>query len=130
MPYKRTTEARDFVDALNARTVCAHCGKQPIEWHNPEHVELNRKNFRISSLVARHFPIDKIQAEIARCIPLCRSCHMKEDGRMRNLTPGATVVPPSPCVECGRVFKPLRRGFCGPCDRKRRQALKQQGASA
>lgn len=72
---------RAFVDEINTQTVCAHCGTQPIEWHNPEHVALNRQRFRICRMV-RGRSIAAIQAEMARCTPLCRRCHMAEDGRL------------------------------------------------
>lgn len=111
----RIARNRAFVDEINARTVCAHCGAQPIEWHNPEHVEQNRERFRIGHMVHRPRAIDAIAAELARCTPLCRRCHMREDGRMKNLQVGAKVVGPSPCVKCGRVYKPLRRGLCSRC---------------
>ncbi len=75
--------ARAFVKEVNARTVCAHCGAKKIEWHNPEHVELNRQSYRISRLVGTARSIEVIKAEMARCTPLCRRCHMKEDGRLK-----------------------------------------------
>lgn len=74
---------RAFVDAANARTVCAHCGAQPIEWHNPEHVLLGRQLMRISAMASTTRTTEAIQAEMDRCTPLCRRCHMVEDGRMK-----------------------------------------------
>jgi hypothetical protein len=32
-----------------------------------------------------HYSLKEIAAEIALCAPLCRACHMKEDGRLANL---------------------------------------------
>src|SRR4051794_17021373 len=49
---QKRAEARAFVTEINARTVCAHCGAQPIEWHNPEHVEQNRRHFQIGRMVS------------------------------------------------------------------------------
>src|SRR5689334_17544287 len=46
-PSKQSA-AKVFVAEVNSRTFCAHCGAQPVEWHNPEHVELKRENFRIN----------------------------------------------------------------------------------
>jgi hypothetical protein len=94
MPYKDRTAARAcqaavrernraYVAEVNDKTVCAHCGAQPIEWHNPEHVELNREAFRIGNMASTGRPIPSIQAEMGRCTPLCRLCHMIEDGRLR-----------------------------------------------
>lgn len=117
-PRKNRRElARDFVLTKNARTVCAHCGRQPIEWHNRDHVEQNREDFRISALVRRGATISDIQDEMERCTPLCRRCHMQEDGRLQNnLANGRLTKPPRFCSTCAeQVTKPLRRGLCGRC---------------
>lgn len=108
--------ARAFVDEMNARTVCAHCGAQPIEWHNPEHVELNRRHFRISQMVNLGRSVQAIQDEVRRCTPLCRRCHMIEDGRIRNLNRGRPAQSPKPCEACHRPSKPLRHGLCCRCE--------------
>ena len=110
-----------FIDELNARTICAHCGAQPIEWHNPEHVKLNRQGFRISSLVGAGISINLIEKELERCTPLCRRCHMEEDGRLPVFVAAGprSTQPPKPCGECGQPYKPLRRGLCRPCYRAR-----------
>lgn len=109
---------RAFVTETNARTFCAHCGAQPVEWHNPAHVA-GRQFRRVSSMIywAR---VEEIQSEMDQCTPLCRGCHMREDGRMSNLLVGAPVRPPKPCDDCARFAKPLRRGLCGRCYARRR----------
>lgn len=107
--------AQAFVDDVNARTRCAHCGDQPVEWHNPAHVIPGQKGYRISNMASGGRANHLIQAEMDRCIPLCRRCHMREDGRFQNLQVGAKVKPLSPCVECHREYKPLRRGLCHRC---------------
>lgn len=119
---KAKTLARALIVEVNARTVCAHCGKQPIEWHNPEHVELNRKHFRIGFLVAQGRSLKTIRAELERCTPLCRRCHMAEDGRLKKFVeaggsrfPVGFSTPLKPCTVCQREYKPLRRGLCMRC---------------
>ena len=53
---------------------------------------------------------------------LCRRCHMEEDGRLERFRENAlrnsekARKPPQPCVICGRLRKPLRRGRCGACN--------------
>lgn len=104
---------------MEAITVCAHCGGGPIEWHAEYHV--TKPNARVHSLAAQGASIARIEAELERCVPLCRSCHMKEDGRLAALhrnkprQKGVVLVGPRPCSECGRPFKPLRRGKCWTC---------------
>lgn len=49
---------------------------------------------------------------------LCRRCHMIEDGRLARLTlaaPHPGPQSPTPCLNCSRLFKPLRLGLCEPC---------------
>jgi hypothetical protein len=119
---ERRVVATLFVDAVNARTVCAHCGAQPVEWHREEHVA--KPNARISSLRTQGASLQRIRAEMDLCTPLCRPCHMIEDGRLdalRAAAPyqkGQTYVPPEPCIDCGRPFKPLRRGRCWSCSER------------
>lgn len=121
---------KKFVDEVNANILCAHCGAQPIEWHNPDHVNMNRQHFRISNMVVNGRAIAAIQAEMERCTPLCRRCHMAEDGRMKQFVAAAGgrkdgPQPPKPCVACAKEAKPLRRGLCRKCsERKRRESLK------
>lgn len=120
-----------YVENLRNETPCAHCGKSPIEYHHPDHPE--KENDRVSSLVAQSNPSrpspvkwSRIAEEIARCIPLCRSCHMKEDGRLETLLAsapykkGQIYVPPAPCLICAKVVKPLRRGLCWGCSEQHR----------
>jgi hypothetical protein len=128
MPSKPTMAAKTYVAEVNARTVCAHCGAQPIEWHNPDHVALNRQKFRINTMVTCGASTERIQAEMDACTPLCRRCHMKEDGRLRLFVEArgsrlekGTQLPSKPCAECHRLAKPLRRGLCAACDQRRRR---------
>lgn len=122
-------EAKAFVAKIRSETVCARCGRQPIEWHSEKHH--TTPHHRVSNMAMRGYPLDVIATEIARCEPLCRSCHMKSDGRAaaRNAALAAAarrnITPQLPCAECGRLYKPLRRGLCSTCyERKRWQTRK------
>src|ERR1700721_3215406 len=68
-----------YVVKKRARTRCAHCnapvtgkGKQPIIWHHPNDDGVNGQ--RVGDMVMQCAPVHKIDAEIARCVPLCGSC--------------------------------------------------------
>lgn len=104
---------------MNGRTVCERCGAPGIEWHREEHEQ--RPNARVSSLRTQGAPITRIQAEMDLCTPLCRSCHMAVDGRGERLhqaapyRKGQSYVDPKPCVNCGKLTKPTRRGRCNHC---------------
>lgn len=119
---------RAFVDEINARTVCAHCGAQPIEWHNPDHVALGLQRHRIGNMVGGGRTLLAIQEEMDHCTPLCRRCHLREDGRLEILKKHRGVsekMPSKPCSACGAMAKPLARQMCSKCyDRLWRPNLK------
>ena len=71
--------ARAFMVKVRATTKCQRCGRQPVDFHNPAHEA--RPSRRVARLAAMGYPIARIQAEIDASEPLCRRCHMKEDGR-------------------------------------------------
>ncbi len=116
--------ATKFVNKVNQQTLCQHCGTQPIEWHHADHPK--QPNARVSSLRTQGSSIRRIQQEMDRCTPLCRSCHMAEDGRTEALlasTPnqkGVVLVGLKPCIECEKPYKPLRKGRCWTCSEKYR----------
>ena len=111
--------ATEYVNNINNQTFCRVCGNQPIEWHRHEHEE--KPNSRVSSLRAQGVSVQRIQQEINLCIHLCRSCHMKEDGRLEALhknkpqQKGNIYVSQQPCCDCGKMAKPLRKGRCWTC---------------
>lgn len=121
---ERRRIAKTYVDEVRAKTYCEKCSAQPIEWHSEEH---HAKPYnRVSQLVGNGLSIARIQQEIDACKALCRACHMRLDGRTERLvemspTRNAPIVPPKPCVECGRPAKPLRQGRCNACDKQARK---------
>jgi predicted Zn-ribbon and HTH transcriptional regulator len=52
---------------------------------------------------------------------VCRSCHQRIDGRAAlaaaRLAAANPVHEPTPCSNCGRIYKPLRGGRCPTCAR-------------
>ena len=116
-------ELKYIVASIRDIIPCRICGKMPIEWHNPEHDGHSHR--RISSLVNRGSYISVLE-EIRKSIPLCRSCHMKEDGRLAELKKnqphkqGKIYVGKQPCVCCSKNSKPLRNGLCYNCYEKHR----------
>ena len=64
---------------------------------------------------------------MALCEPLCRSCHMRKDGRLAALRKnapyqrGRSYTPKQPCKVCKRLFKPLRNSMCYSCSERHRE---------
>lgn len=126
MPYSVTRKAmaRAYLAAVRQDTRCVRCNGQPVEFHHPDHVAA--PNQRVAHLAALGFPVPRIASEIAKCEALCRSCHMKEDGRSAALVASrprqkGTMLPAVPCRVCGVPSRPTWIGACRRCyDKERR----------
>jgi hypothetical protein len=117
--YERRAKAARLASDIRYSVPCARCGAFPIEFHRDEHVNFPYK--RICHMVSRGAFLDEIINEIRLCSPLCRSCHMKVDGRGSALTAnrplkrGSLLSKPAQCKKCDTIYKPLRRGMCANC---------------
>ena len=117
--HRLRPEVKLAIDELRSQTHCKTCGKQPIEWHGEHHPKEPR--LRISNMVDLGYRLEDVLAEVSRCEPLCRSCHMKEDGRTKALIDAASLankgkskVALRPCSQCGTLSL-LRKGLCKRC---------------
>ena len=125
---KRTRpDVAEAVAKLRVATPCVHCGGGPVEWHSDRH--LTNRNRRVSNLVGHGYKLCDVLHEISQCEPVCRSCHMKHDGRSARLllaspTGSGVEIPPKPCVACGKESKPLRRGKCNRCRMREKRSGK------
>jgi hypothetical protein len=85
-----------------ALTVCERCGKPARDRHHKDDDTGNNVRENIALL--------------------CRRCHMAIDGRLEifralaRKNHRAMRSGPKPCANCGRLWKPLRRGRCEACD--------------
>jgi hypothetical protein len=77
---ERRARNRAYVAEIRAHTFCARCGAQPVDFHCAEHDE--HPDHRVTRLVGNGSAIERIAREIALCEPLCRRCHMHQDGRI------------------------------------------------
>ncbi len=118
--------AKAYVAEIRSNTYCELCGKQPIEWHHVDH-EINGNN-RVSHLTSQGHPISRLKIEIEKCQALCRSCHMKIDGRLQSLLEkcpnklGSRSLPKA-CIKCGKLEQYLRKGLCNRCNHQRRKQM-------
>ena len=91
---------------------CERCGKKASDRHHRDGNTANNKRSNVFFL--------------------CRRCHMLEDGRLERLKKQAeinhanNVKSATPCVNCKKPSKPLRRGLCHACNEYLRRHGKQR----
>jgi hypothetical protein len=129
---ERIARARLYVKEVRAKTYCAVCGSQPFDWHSDRH--LGKKHLRVGHKASNGASNEVLQREIDQCIPLCRSCHMKKDGRTaelrRNCPYQKDVFGPAKiCIACGAWAGPMRHGRCGKCAQRFSKATKDAALS-
>jgi len=75
---------KEYVHKVLAKMTCSRCGVengwQPLHLHHPDN---DGHLGNVWSLVSALASIEKIKAEIARCEPLCASCHIKHHKPIR-----------------------------------------------
>jgi hypothetical protein len=64
---------------------CRACGSPDIVWHHPKNVV---KRFKVSRGVRDGYSSDAIMTEVAKCVPLCQSCHASHHMRIKHKWPG------------------------------------------
>jgi hypothetical protein len=99
------TKRKRAVARVALVSVCERCGQtKPTERH---HIDGDTGNNDLPNLAI-----------------LCRRCHMEIDGRLAKFSAlKPRIKDPSPCSECGKVYKPLRRGLCHACNERKRRHL-------
>lgn len=68
------------VDALKAAG-CADCGEADsvvLEFH---HRDPATKRQKIGTLVAAHYPVQRLLEELAKCALLCANCHLRRHSK-------------------------------------------------
>jgi hypothetical protein len=95
---KRSRTARRF--KIDAKQKCQNCfTKKAIDRHHKDH------------------NLDNIDPK--NILLVCRSCCMYLDGRvnkLRAMDRSYQIKPPSPCMVCKKLTKPLRKGRCHSCN--------------
>ena len=73
---------REYIAKLRAAAKCAFCGSSDrIEWHHPE--EDGTPKNRLGNAARDQWSHERIDAEIARCVPLCHIHHAREHALSR-----------------------------------------------
>lgn len=68
----------ELIRELKNGVKCSRCPESHpacIDWH---HIDPNEKEIAVSQAIRLGWSIERIKAEIAKCVPLCANCHRKE----------------------------------------------------
>ena len=90
---KRAIKARirGYVAGRRALARCAFCGSSDhIQWHHPE--EDGTSKNRLAHAARDQWSQERIDAEIARCVPLCQKHHSREHALSRRAQGFQTTV--------------------------------------
>ena len=72
---------RVYVAQKRTEAVCGCGSKDRIHFHHVK--EDGTQKTKLSAAASSLWSLARIDAELAKCIPLCHSCHMEEHARTR-----------------------------------------------
>jgi hypothetical protein len=82
---KRKQEMRKWFRDFKSTLSCKQCGEDHIACLDFHHVNPGKKNVEIADAMQRGLGKDRILAEIAICVVLCRNCHAKEHYALKEI---------------------------------------------
>jgi hypothetical protein len=68
---------REYVWGVKSTTPCTQCGESDpacLEFH---HLDSDDKESAISNAAGAGWSLERLQAEVDKCVILCRNCHAK-----------------------------------------------------
>src|SRR4029077_16703514 len=68
----------DFIRTIKSTLKCSRCPESDPRCIDFHHLDPSQKVIEIAKIPSLGWSIEKILAEIAKCIPLCSNCHRKE----------------------------------------------------
>lgn len=68
---------KDWIDGYKKTLKCEKCGENHPSTLDFHHIDPKQKEDGIASIINRNWSLDRIKAEIEKCIPLCSNCHRK-----------------------------------------------------
>lgn len=75
---KRKDDVRQWVKNYKVNKGCKVCKEKHPACLHFHHINPNKKEKTISSMIANRISLKKIKIEIAKCEILCANCHAKE----------------------------------------------------
>ena len=68
-------DAKDMVNEIKTTLGCAKCGEARFYLLEFHHIDPSEKSDTVARLVHSSCNIEKVQAEIEKCVCLCANCH-------------------------------------------------------
>ena len=78
-------KVRAWYTNLKSTLSCEHCGEDHPAVLQFHHTDPSQKDFEISRVISSGPSIERIEAEIAKCIVLCANCHFKLHYNLRQI---------------------------------------------
>lgn len=69
--------ARDFIYNYLLFHPCSQCGESDVRVLEFHHTDTSGKDMAVGAMVSSGFSVERIQAEIDKCVVLCANCHRK-----------------------------------------------------
>ena len=98
---RRPTAGQRLVADVRSRVRCAGCGEDRDALIDFHHVDPESKDGKVLRLARDGAALERVQNELAKCVPLCPSCHRLvhldavDDSRLAPLVLGVVLARPT-----------------------------------
>jgi len=72
---KRVKRIKEYINEFKGKTPCS-CGEDRVPCLQFHHLDPSDKDFSVSQAIINHYGIERIQAEMDKCIVMCSNCHL------------------------------------------------------
>ena len=74
---EQTLRNRSWFQSRKVGLSCSECGENHPACIKFHHLNPDEKEFNVADMVVHGYGIERIEAEIAKCVVLCGNCHDK-----------------------------------------------------
>ena len=90
---QRRLAARSFLMDLKRGSACTQCGETDVRCLDFHHTGSTPKRGELSTLATNGAGIPRLQAELAKCVVLCKNCHAREHFKHLERSAGTALLP-------------------------------------
>jgi transcription elongation factor Elf1 len=87
---KNRERNRQFLRDYKSKIGCSQCDESHVACLDFHHLDPEQKEFNLASMTSCGFALERVKAEIEKCVVLCKNCHAKLHWEEKKLQMGST----------------------------------------
>lgn len=81
---RKLAKRKIFYEDFKSTLKCSKCNENHPATLDFHHLDKNKKEYDVASMMCRGYSVEKVMTEVNKCIVLCSNCHRKLHWEERN----------------------------------------------